>query len=470
MSRDLVFVSHANPEDNEFARWVTLQLANEGYPVWCDLTKLLGGETFWDDIQEAIKTRTIKFLFVLSRSSNTKDGTLQELDCAKGVAKKLKEEVRDFIIPLKIDELPSDDVHIIVRRLNHISFRPSWGKGLACLIEKLEKDSVPKSQSFNPLAVSTWWRNQYSADHGVLNEPEEYVSNWFPIRDLPEKMLCHYASRHGSGKIDVDPNMFPFPAVKDSDISLLSFASAEDFRGKIGDGLYVANSQEFLISEILTGSGPKGFAKHLSQILRIAWEKMMLNRNFPAHEMSSKAKCFYFQSGVVPEDTLYFAGVTGKPAHRGIIGFKTMMSGAKRYWHFGVQGKPVLRPEPMFVIKGHVVFSDDGSTIWTSNDKLHRARRSQCKNWWNDEWRDRILATMTHLNGAEKKIVVPLGNCVSFGIEPKPVPFMSPVSYSVSEEHAFLDDDLSRDFDFEHEDEELDEPAEAGADAAKEPE
>jgi hypothetical protein len=124
----------------------------------------------------------------------------------------------------------------------------------------------------------------------------------------------------------------------------------------------------------------------------------------------------------------------------------------------------------MFVIKGHVVFSDDGSTIWTSNDKLHRARRSQCKNWWNDEWRDRILATMTHLNGAEKKIVVPLGNCVSFGIEPNPVPFMSPVSYSVSEEHALLDDDLSRDFDFEHEDEELDEPAEAGADAAKEPE
>src|SRR5579863_8434507 len=109
MARDLVFVSHANPEDNEFARWVTLQLANEGYPVWCDLTKLLGGETFWDDIQEAIKTRTIKFLFVLSRSSNAKDGTLQELDCAKGVAKKLKAEARDFIIPLKIDDLPSDD-------------------------------------------------------------------------------------------------------------------------------------------------------------------------------------------------------------------------------------------------------------------------------------------------------------------------------------------------------------------------
>ncbi len=67
MARDMIFVSHANPEDNEFARWLSLRLANEGYPVWCDLTKLLGGETFWDDIQKAIKERTIKFLFILSR-------------------------------------------------------------------------------------------------------------------------------------------------------------------------------------------------------------------------------------------------------------------------------------------------------------------------------------------------------------------------------------------------------------------
>ena len=57
--RDMLFISHANPEDNEFARWITLQLAREGYPVWCDLTKLLGGEAFWDDIQDAIKNRTI---------------------------------------------------------------------------------------------------------------------------------------------------------------------------------------------------------------------------------------------------------------------------------------------------------------------------------------------------------------------------------------------------------------------------
>ena len=44
--RDMLFVSHASPEDDEFARWLALQLAKEGYPVWCDRTKLLGGEPF----------------------------------------------------------------------------------------------------------------------------------------------------------------------------------------------------------------------------------------------------------------------------------------------------------------------------------------------------------------------------------------------------------------------------------------
>src|SRR5436309_1218963 len=32
--RDMLFVSHASPEDDEFARWLALQLAKEGYPVW----------------------------------------------------------------------------------------------------------------------------------------------------------------------------------------------------------------------------------------------------------------------------------------------------------------------------------------------------------------------------------------------------------------------------------------------------
>lgn len=103
--RTILFLSHANPDDNEFARWLALQLAAEGYAVWCDLTKLLGGEQFWQDIQGTIQHRTIRFLFVLSRSSNAKSGTLDELTLAQAVEKRLK--LNDFIIASR--SLASDD-------------------------------------------------------------------------------------------------------------------------------------------------------------------------------------------------------------------------------------------------------------------------------------------------------------------------------------------------------------------------
>src|SRR5207248_7635457 len=101
----MVFVSHANPEDNEFTLWLSLQLAREGYPVWCDLTKLLGGEDFWRDAEQAIRQRTAKFLFVLTRASNAKSGALDELQVARNVQR--DEKLHDFIIPLLLDDLPA---------------------------------------------------------------------------------------------------------------------------------------------------------------------------------------------------------------------------------------------------------------------------------------------------------------------------------------------------------------------------
>src|SRR3954452_23494732 len=92
--RDTLLLSHANPEDNEFTLWLALQLANEGYKVWCDLTRLLGGEVFWDDIEDVLRNSAVKVLYVLSRSSNAKDGPLRELHLAQSVAR--KEKLTDF--------------------------------------------------------------------------------------------------------------------------------------------------------------------------------------------------------------------------------------------------------------------------------------------------------------------------------------------------------------------------------------
>ena len=62
---------------------LALQVAKAGDPVWCDLKKLLGGEDFGKDIEQAIREKTAKFVYVLSKTSNSKDGPLQELQVAR---------------------------------------------------------------------------------------------------------------------------------------------------------------------------------------------------------------------------------------------------------------------------------------------------------------------------------------------------------------------------------------------------
>jgi len=163
--RNTVLLSHANPEDNEFTLWLALQLANEGYRVWCDLTKLLGGEVFWDDIEEVIRSTASKVLYVLSRVSNVKDGPLRELQLAQNVAR--REKLRDFVIPLHIDDLPHNEITIELTRVTACSFENSWAAGLAALLDKLEQQGVPRSANFNRIAVNEWWRTRFSAERGV---------------------------------------------------------------------------------------------------------------------------------------------------------------------------------------------------------------------------------------------------------------------------------------------------------------
>jgi hypothetical protein len=424
--RQMLFLSHATPEDNDFTRWLALQLANEGYPVWCDLTKLLGGEDFWKDIQEAIRERSIRFLFVLSKSSNTKDGTLQELACAKGVASKLKGEIRDFIIALKVDDLAYSDVDIEIQRLNHVSFRSSWAVGLHQLLKKLEDDGVPKHPRFNPVAVSTWWRSQaeFSAEQGVSNEPEREISNWYRIGSFPEELWCHTVSRRTSGKMEFDVSDLPWPAVKATDLSFVTFAPAAEVESFLDQSIYIQTSMKIGTKDILVRSHP--LSRSLTNLLRQGWDKAVQIRGFAVQRMAPQPNRFYWKKG--PGDRIFFEGVNGKRGYRDVVGYATKR-GTLRYWHYAISGKPEMLPYPHLVVRGHVLFSDSGSVLWTDAEKSAKARRNQCKGWWNDEWRDRMLAAMSLLKSEMGSIVIPMSQETSVLLEPEPDFFESPVSY-----------------------------------------
>jgi len=141
------------------------------------------------------------------------------------------------------------------------------------------------------------------------------------------------------------------------------------------------------------------------------------------------------------------------------MGYKTRKSGTKRHWHFAVSAKPAVHPQPMLQVRAHVLFSDDGRTIWSSADAMHRARRSQCKQWWNDDWRDRILASMAWLVGDGTSLNLPVSaGSATVVVDPRPLEFLSPVT--LLEPSGAILDEVVRDED-EDEDEDSIEDAES---------
>src|SRR6266542_501370 len=453
---DLLFVSHANPEDNEFTIWLALQLAKEGYKVWCDLTGFLGGEDTWRDIDKLLRDNTLKFLYVLSGSSNDKPGALKELQVAENVAR--EKGLHDFIIPLHIDDLPHREINIQLARLNASPFDNGWPKGLQALLEKLERDNTPKAQQTTPEIVTSWWRQHYSAEQGIINEPDDYLSNWFPIQNMPSEIFFHVLRRTSIGRLAL-PNEPPHPSFHEGEF-LISFAGAADFLEFLGDSLVLERTLSFPISEFVQGTCEDQLVDRpearnfVSRLLKIAWENLIKERRLPIYELSN-AQCAYFKKGFAKDDKAFFKGVDGRRTFRQLVGYETMTRG-KRFWHFGVQAKAFLYPYAAFVIKPHVVFSDDGQNIWDIPERMHTARRSQCKDWYNSEWRDRMLATISWL--AEEKETIKLRLALQSTIEVSnyPLMFTSPVSYVEPQKDA-----PRTDVDFEEAEEEEIEEGEA---------
>jgi hypothetical protein len=287
--RDLVFISHANPEDNEFTKWLGLQLTREGYRIWSDITKLIGGERFWSDIEEAIRRYTIKFLFVLSEVSNTKQGTLDELSLAKSVAK--DKNISDFIIPLLVDDLPIGKRNIRLQQLNVIDFTQGWAQGLVRVLEKLDKDGVPKNvHRFNPSVVASWWKLHFDGIEILRRTPEQYLSNWFRIRDLPETIQVHSLEPDQPSFTRGEENL-PFPAYPIRRC-VVSFASAEDL------GLADAQTTPIPISGLdrtikdIPINAREG-RNALTYLLRVAWLSHVKSASFPCYEMANERQCAY---------------------------------------------------------------------------------------------------------------------------------------------------------------------------------
>ena len=168
--RNLIFISHANPEDNEFASWLGTRLTAAGYEVWADVLTLLGGEPFWRDIGDAIKEEAATVIVALSHDSYQKDGVLNEVALAVNTGRQLNKQ--QFVIPIRLDDLPFSDFPEQLIRLNAIDFSPNWADGFSKLLETLKDIQVPQSTSDFGESLASWQKFKLRQSASVSDTPE----------------------------------------------------------------------------------------------------------------------------------------------------------------------------------------------------------------------------------------------------------------------------------------------------------
>ena len=347
------------------------------------------------------------------------------------------ENFTDFIIPLRVDDLSFSEINVAIHRLNVIDFTHGWASGLTQVLDKLEKDKVPQDTSrFNPTAVSQWWKAHCNGDDILRREPDRYLSNWFPILECPNVVYVHdLGHKHQRFERNHNDLLFPGYPIRDS---IVSFATADDLA--LTDAKTTFIPMEECLNPVnsafpLDARERQNAVTCLMRMAWLAWIRGVL----PVHSMSSDRVCAYFTLEKVGTQLLPFDIPDCMKGRRGLIG---EVKG--KAWHFGISGDFQLGPILAMVVRPHVLFSSDGRNIWPSPQALHRKRRSACKSWWNQHWRDRILASMYWLSqkqgGAFLSIPLSRTSCLQVGIAP--VSFESPVAYDDVRvmENPFIDE------------------------------
>lgn len=168
--------------------WLARKLAAEGYLVWCDRLKLLGGQNWQSEINTAITDQSFLMLGLMSKVSVVRDNPRGEWTLGLAVAKELG---RDFLIPLRVDDFDYKQLGFIHINRQYIDFSRSWASGFRDLLKTLEALNAPKPRTDGRLVSA----RSFMAEGLVSPQPETLISNFVRFARTPECVFQFYSSR-----------------------------------------------------------------------------------------------------------------------------------------------------------------------------------------------------------------------------------------------------------------------------------
>jgi len=425
--RNLVFISHATPVDNEFTLWLSTRLKLAGYQIWSDVTQLFGGEKFWEDIEEAIADYTCKFVIIITRSSLSKPGVQREIECA--LAAEQSRQLDNFIIPIIIDDSSFSNQPYGFSDRNIIPFRNGWAEGFSRLLERFSRDNVPKSLD-RPVNLGPYISNQTSSQSTLIERSDLTVSNWLNIEHFPNH-INFYRLAVKPEKFRERFSNFPYPWFEYS-TNFASFCNISDLQKGLSQWESPVADPVLNLEAVLKGEPTNypGFeryevVKKLNFVIVNAWAKEMRCKGLHCYTLANGKEAFFFPDEEQYSGQLKFPNMHGEIRRRNLVGY----SGKNRvFWHYAVEVKSFFGHQPKVCLMPHVVFTEDGRNPLSDSAKMHRLRRGFCKSWWNARWRDMLLAYLYQLSGGEDSIVLPVGSDSSITLSARPIMLQSPVS------------------------------------------
>lgn len=436
-SRSIVFISHATPNDNAFASWLSTQLTLSGYEVWTDFERLGGGELIWDTIEDIIRNRAAKVVVAASGLAQTRPGVLDEIALALSIERNLG--LSNFVIPLRIDDTNFLDFRANLQRRNILDFNGNWAAGLAQLLKALESDRVPSDLKDVASNVGKIIHDRLQSKLGLADRPDPVSVNWLQVRRWPSAVYASTLSVPAN-RIGDYAKTLQLPHVLFGDL-LISFAPTAALSAAL-TGVNVSSSGAVATSEFLKGRWNRipTLKSHVAQrmisnLVRQAWERTARQRNLSSFALASGASCWFLRNGQLDGNKAPFIDREGKKRTKALVGYSQKRN---VFWHFAAELRPLPNHPETLVIKPHVIFSEDGITPLDSAARMHALRRGFCKSWWNDRWRDLIAAFLFFLSESSDEISLDAGGG-GIGLSPTMSDFECPVSPLDAETILFED-------------------------------
>jgi len=428
--RDIIFISHANPQDNDFTFWLGSRLNAAGYETWSDITRLKGGEYFWQDIQKVIQEKAARVIVVMTKDAVIKAGVLDEIQTAINTERKLDQET--FVIPVVYKPFDfKQDSPVQISRKNAINFRSNWADGLAMLLESFEKDAIPKSEKSDQVMAA--WRDIFSESSQIVStEPEILQSNWFEIKSFPKALnFFGIEGPISHPKVKELANAVQWPSYQYLRL-IAGFCSYSDVQESLKPmNINITREYEVSITEFIDGSAKESPSSSgqdarnmVSNMVTQAWNSFMEIKGLKPYQISNFSTVWWFPNNFNAKNKVSFSKIDKQRTWCQLVG-----KALSYRWHLGLRAKPVINNyRSRLVIVPHVIFTNNEDKPIGSKQSMHRMRRSNCKSWYNKVWRDRLTGAISWLSDGKDRIMLPCGTDVFIEVSSLPYLMLSPIS------------------------------------------